>query len=164
MIMQTENDNQNIGFNNPEWYFLAEYPLNEFKLDMDTAGVTGTRWPFQSINDLCVDPALLFNIKGKLFGIARDTIAQFHAGCTESPVFVRFFCQKKILDGVNSAKSLNQFTAEETHEPAQGIRHQNGKVNGGWGYFLVERGGVSRPGASGNTHYCVDVYLYKEGE
>jgi hypothetical protein len=53
---------------------------------------------------------------------------------------------------------------EQSEEPATIIHHPKTEMNGGWGYFLIERSGGFVPHSSVVIKNLVDLYLYKEGE
>ena len=161
--MQTTNDNPNSRTNDPEWRVLGEYPLNKFMIELDKWNRTNTSLLFQTIRDMGIQPEFLSNIECKLIGFAKEAMAHLNQGRSESPVYIRLFFQKKTIEDVNSTKSSNQFTAEQTSEPSHIIHQSDAETIGGWGFFLVERDGNYQPGSSRRTYNWVDLYLYKEG-
>jgi hypothetical protein len=160
--MQTTNDNLNSRTTDREWRFLGEYPLNELMIEMDNRDRTSAL--FQTIRDMGINPEYLSNIESKLIGFAKEAMAHLNQGGPESPVYIRLFYQKKTIEDVNSAKSSSQFNAELTIGPKQIIHQSDTGINGGWGYFLIERGGGFPSGSSVSTCNWIDLYLYQEGE
>jgi hypothetical protein len=49
-------------------------------------------------------------------------------------------------------------------EHESGGDYPEAQLNGGWGYFLVERSEATLPGSLENRQECVELYLYREGE
>ena len=162
--MQTANDNPNSRTTDLEWRFLGEYHLNELMVEMDNPDRTNTSMLFQTIRDIGVHPELLSNIKSKLIGFAKEAMKHLNLGKSESRVFICLFYQKKTIEDVNSTKSSSQFTTEQTSEPLHIIHHSDVEANGGWGYFLIERGGSFPTSSSVSRCYWIDLYLYREGE
>jgi len=161
--MERSNDNLNSRTTDPEWSFLGEYPLNELMVEMDNRDRTNTSTLFQSIRAMGIHPELLSNIASKLMGFVKEAVAQLNKGSYQAPAFIRLFCQKKTMEDINSAKSSNQFNAELTIEPNQIIHQPDAGITGGWGCFLIKRGGNDSEDASPSSHYFVDLYLYREG-
>jgi len=162
--MQNPKDNQNSRPNDPVWHLLAEYPLSEFILDQDTGDEPTAGLLFQTMRELGIPPEYLENIEMTLTGFAKEAMAHFNQDRLDSPVYIRVFCQKKTIAEVNSVRTSSHLNAEPTTEPTQINRHSDTKMNGGWGYFLIERGGVFTPGSSVSTYNLIDLHLYKEGE
>ena len=130
--MQTANDNQKSGSEDGAWCFLAEFSLGEIRADPDFEDEAADGLLFQTIQDLGVPPESLKKIKGTLNEFVKQAMAHFNAGKLKTPVYIRLFCQKKA------------------------------KMDGGWGYFLIERGPGCPVGFAASTHHMVDLYLYKE--
>lgn len=160
--MRTSKDNQNYEFNDPEWYFLAEYPLDKLPADLADRPTAGLL--FQTITGLGMDPELLNNIERMLIGLAREVMEQRNHGRYASPANIRLFLQKKTIDGATLFKSTIQFEAKQTKNSTQIIHHSGLVINGGWGYFLVERGGGFQAGSPRDACGEIDLYIYKEGE
>jgi len=162
--MQTSNDDNNSIFNDPEWYFLAEFTLSELMVDVDQRGEPTVGLIHQTIRGLGITPECLDNIERALTRFAKKAMADLDRGRSELPVYIRSFCQKKTVEDVNLPKSSSQFTEQQRVDPIKIIHHSEGDLNGGWGYFLVERRGGLAPNSTGSTYSLVDLYLYKEGE
>ena len=162
--MQISNENQNTRFNDPVWYFLAEYPLSELIVAMNTRGELTSKFVHQTFRDLGIPPEHINSIEKTLLGFVKDAMVHLDQERSDLPVYIRLFCHKKTVDDVISLESSSQLNAGQTIETPHIIHHSNPEINGGWGYFLVERGGCFQPGSSMNACNWVDLYLYKEGE
>jgi hypothetical protein len=161
--VRTSAGDKNIRSNNLGWYLFAEYALSEMMPDNSkeyelTAGFLSQ--PFQALG---VPPELIRKIELTLTGFAQKTRLPDQQGGLERLGGFRVFCQKKVIGCVKAAKSSRPDHAEPTMEPVP-IQDPFGSIlNGGWGYFIVER---SRGFAdsSERIHPLIDLYLYKEGE
>jgi hypothetical protein len=162
--MKTSNDTQNPRLNDPVWDLLGEFPLNELLVDMDLRDKPESGLLFQAIRDLGVRSVLLDIIEKKLIVFATEAQAQLSQRRLEAPIYVRLFCHIKPKEDDNSTKSSSRHKAAQTSESRQLIHRYEPDVNGGWGYFLVERGAGSQVGSSASNCNWIDLYLYKEGE
>jgi hypothetical protein len=162
--MQTSNADQSIRPDDPVWYFLAEYSLSEFTADLNVGEKLMAGSLFQTVRELGIPPEYVENIEMMLTGFAKEALVHFKQGGLELPGRIRIFCQKKMIDNANSAKTSRPYDTEQTLEHAQFVHHPGTKINGGWGYFLIERGGDVSTGSSASSWNSVDLYLYKEGE
>lgn len=163
LIMKTTIDNPYSKTTDPEWRFLGEYPLNELMKEMDNQEWTNTSLLFRTISAMGIHPELLSNIESELMRFVKEGGAQLNKGRYQAPAYVRLFCQKKTMEGINSAKSSSQLNAELTSIPNQIIHQTDAGINGGWGCFLIKRGGNDSEDASPSSNYFVDLYLYREG-
>lgn len=91
----------------------------------------------QTLRELGIPPEWVENIELTLTRFARQALAQFEPERLGMPERLRVFCQKKMLDE---------------------------KMNGGWGFFLLERTDGSPESPSASSQSCVDLYIYREGE
>jgi hypothetical protein len=162
--MQNPKDDQNSRYDDPLWCFLAEYSLSEFVADEDTEDELTAGLLSHATQDIGMPLELIQSIERTLIGFAKEAMAHFNQDSLDSPVYIRLFCQKKPIEDINSAKTSSHFNAESNAESTQINRRSDTKMNGGWGYFLIERSGVSPAGSSMSTYHLVDLYLYKEGE
>jgi len=162
--MQTSNSDQNISVNNTVFYLLGEYPLGEFmsvdgEADELTAGFLD-----QPFRELGIQPETIENIEMTLAGFAKEALVHNKQTGSELPWRIRVFCQKKMVKDSNSVTTSRLFNAEQAMEQAQIIHPSGTKIIGGWGYFLIERGGRFAAGSSTPPRHWIDIYLYKEGE
>ena len=162
--MQISNANHDLRSDDPVWYFLSEFSLSEFMSDYDRRNELTAGFLTQTVRGLGISPECVENIEMKLTGFTKDALAHFKQGRLESPGRIRVFCQKKAIDDANSTKTSGPYNTEQAMEHAQIIHHSGTKMNGGWGYFLIERGGNVSAGSCVSSWNSVDVYLYKEGE
>ncbi len=162
--MDTPNANHHSSLNDPVWYFLAEYPLRELKVDRDIRAELAASSLFQTIRDLGIPAEHLNSIEFTLIGFAHKAMAHPHQGGLKFPLYLRLYCQKKAVDELILMKPLHHLTLEQPFESSPCIPHPDTERNGGWGYFLVERSAGFVPSASTRIYNLVDLYLYKEGE
>jgi hypothetical protein len=141
--MQTANDYREFKNNDPIWYFIAEYSLNEVARDENLEPGLMAGSLYQTIRDLGVPTDCLSKIEGTITGTAREAMSHINYSSPNLPVHIRLFCQRKTIDGE---------------------RHFGDQMKGGWGYFLIEKG-RDIPASSHEKSYCVaELYLYREGE
>jgi len=158
------NANQNFGSDDSIWYFLAEFSLSEFLLDRDRSDELTVGVLRQVVQELGILPECVENIEMTLAGFATEALVRFQQGGLELPGRVRLFCQKKIIDDVNSGSAAARPNhTEQVMEHAQMILDSSTKMNGGWGYFLIKRGSNVSTGSPTRSWNSVDLYLYKEG-
>lgn len=118
---------------------------------------------FQTMRKLGLPVEDLENINMTLTGFAQGALVQFGQGSLELPGRIRVFCQQKMIDAANAAQTSRFYNAQQVMEHAQIIPHSVTKMNGGWGYFLIKRGGIVSDDASLSSRDFVDLYLYREG-
>ncbi len=161
--MANIDTDQRIRSGDPAWYFLVDLSLSEILADHRSDERTDGLW-VQTVRDLGVPLECVDNIKRTLTGFARDAWGHFKQGRLEAPGRMRLFCQQKIIDDANSTETTRFIHTEQAPENEQMIHHSSSKMNGGWGYFLIERGVNVSAGSPGGSWISVDLYLYKEGE
>ncbi len=147
----------------PLWYFLAEFSLSEFMSDHDRRDRVTAELLRQTVRELGISPECVQDITMTLTAFAQEALVHFKQGRVESPERIRIFCQRKMIASANSAKTSMPCHAHVGMEGASAITYPGTKVNGGWGYFLIERGGDSSAGSSAYSWNSIDLYLYKEG-
>lgn len=135
--MGPSNVNKHGRSNDPEWQLFAECPLSEFLSDHDKGDGLAAGLLDQTRQELGLPPERVENIEMTLSRFARKALARFNQGGFELPVHIRVFCQKKKVDE---------------------------KINGGWGYFLIERTEGSSDSLLMRSQHLVDLYIYREGE
>lgn len=150
--------------NDPEWFFLGEYTLGELIADTNYQSEFAAGSDGHIIGGLGIPAECYNNIQRTLTRFAQDEMAALEQGRSELPVYVRAFCPKKIVEDVNSHKFSSQFIAQQQLKPMNIFHHSDADINGGWGFFLVDRIGSSTPNSTSSTYQLVDLYLYKEGE
>ena len=148
-----------------EWYLLTEWPLSEFLSDLDQKDVLSTRLLFQAVRRLVMPSGCVEKIEMTLAEFAKEDWGRRKPGERGGLGQVRVFCQRKIIDAERSGyASLQPHSAGQATEQAPMLFNLEKKLNGGWGFFLIERGGIHSPGFAARMGDSVDVYLYKEGE
>jgi hypothetical protein len=144
------------------WYLLAEYALSEIMSDQGQGDEQAAGFLFQALRELGVPPEWIRNIESKLTGFAAEAQAPIHPGRPERSGNLRVFCQKRLVEDAHSANGSRAEQTERTIERAPVLDPSGTIMNGGWGYFIVERSG-DYAGPSERSQPIVDLYLYKEG-
>jgi len=162
--MQTSNGSQKIRPNHPEWYLLAEYALSEIMPDNGREDRQAAGFLSQPFRALGVPPEWIEKVEMTLSGYAKLARVPVKQGNLERSGSIRVFCHKKVIDDANSSQASRPDHAELTMEHTPIKIHSSTKMNGGWGYFLIDRGGNVSNGSSVSSRNSVDLYLYKEGE
>lgn len=114
----------------------------------------------QTVCELSIPLECVENIKRTLTVFASDVCVKFEQERLDMPGRVRLFCQKKIIDNANSTEITRLYHAEHPIDLIKSIHHSAAKIKGGWGYFVIEKGGDVLT----DSWNSVDLYLYKEGE
>ena len=163
-MMPVSNDNQNSNLTDPDWCFLGEYALKGLVVDGEIRGRSEDGMLRETIRGLGIGAELIDSIERKLIEFISGAMAQLNQLRFETPTTIRVFCQKKMEEDENSMKSLSLIKEKQTLRFSTNIHQPVPAVNGGWGYFLVERNGGFAPNSTVSTFNLVDLYLYKEGE
>lgn len=162
--MQTSNANQNFRSDDPVWVLVAESSLRDFLSDYDRREEPTAGYLFQTLRELGLSPESIESITGMLAGFTKEALTRTKQGKLEFAGTIRIFCQKKILDDANSAKTSRPSHTEQGKKQKATFADSNANTIGGWGYFMIERGGDLPPDASAIPHNNIDLYLYKEGD
>jgi hypothetical protein len=162
--MQTSNGDQNIRSKHPEWYLLAEYALSEILPDNGKGDELPAGLLSQPLRALGIPLEYLEIIDMTLTGFAKEMLLYYKQGSLEMPGRIRVFCQRKMIDDANSAKTSRLYNAKQAMEHAQIIHPFGTKMNEGWGYYVIERGRDFASIPSKESCRVVEIYLYKEGK
>jgi hypothetical protein len=162
MRYEKSNASQNLTSSHSAWYLLTESSLVVFMSEIDRgdwlrAGL------FQKIHELDIPPQCVERIERTLKGFVRETLVHLQQSELELPGRIRVFCQKKLIDAANSAQTSQPCHSEQNMEQVQMIHHPGTRMDGGWGYFMIERGGNIFADSSMCSYRLVELYLYKEG-
>jgi hypothetical protein len=142
-IMQTGNHHPRFNNDDPTWNLVAEYFLNKVNVDEDIAAELTTGSLFHTMHELGLPPECLKKIEGTITEISRGAKSHLNHERLNLPVHIRLFCHRM---------------------PQEGLPHSGKQKNGGWGYYLIERG-VDLPSVlCDKYHRAVELYLYKEGD
>jgi len=163
-MMPGSHNNQNSNLNDPEWCFLGEYALKGLVVDGDIRDRSEDGMLIETIRDLGIGVELIDNIERKLIEFISGAMAQLNQLRFETPITIRLFCQKKMVEDENTMNSFSQIKEKQTLKFSRKTHQPFAAVNGGWGYFLVERSGGFVPNSTVSTFNLVDLYIYKEGE
>jgi hypothetical protein len=161
--MNNSNLNQNLNSNDATWYLLTECSLVEFVSEIDRGDELKSRLLFQRIRELDIPSRCVNKIEMTLTGFAREALIHSKQAGLELQGRIRVFCQKKLIDDPNIAKTSRPSHTGRTMQPVQMIHHPVTRMDGGWGYFLIERGGNDCADFPLSSYHLVDLYLYKEG-
>jgi hypothetical protein len=139
--MQTANNNPKIEQDDSIWDSIAEYPLSGFSVSPGLIPDATLESFFQIMRELGL-PAECFNrIVGTLKETAIRTRCHFEPGNPDAPVHIGLFCQRKTIKAILQSRNRKE---------------------GGWGYYVIERGG-DLPVSSQEEYDCrLELYLYKE--
>jgi hypothetical protein len=161
--MQTSNAKENFSSDDPVWVLLAELLFSDFLSDHDRKDGLMAGLMFQMGQELGMPLACVENIAMLVTEFAKESPVDYKQEGSEFPPRIRIFCQKKIIEDANAARATSQLDhTEQAMEHSPMILDFGTKMNGGWGCFLIERGG-NVSDASLSSHYLVDLYLYREG-
>jgi hypothetical protein len=164
--MRISNVNQNFTPDNLVWYFLAEFSLSKFLSNPYRGDELTVGLLFQTMQKLDMPLECVENIAMLVTEFAKESPVHCKQEGLEFPARIRIFCQKKIIDAANAARATSRpYHTEQAMEHSPLLLDVGTKMNGGWGCFLIERGGDdSSTGLSVGSLNSVDLYLYKEGE
>jgi len=162
--MQTSNAKQNFRSDDPVWVLLAEFSLGDFLSDHDRRDKSTAGYLFQTVRELGMPLACVENIAMLVTEFAKDSPVHHKHEGLEFPPRIRIFCQKKIIEDANAARATSRpYHTEQAMEHSPLILDFGTKMNGGWGCFLIKRGGNVSDDASLRSDHFVDLYLYREG-
>jgi hypothetical protein len=162
--MKKSNASQNLTSSDSVWYLFAESSLIEFMSEIDRGDELKAGRLFQERQKLDIPPSSVEKIERTLKEFVREALVHYKQSKLELTGRIRVFCQIKLIDAANSAHTSELCQTEQNMEQVQMIHHPCTRMDGGWGYFLIERGGDFQPGSSVSTGNWIDLYLYKEGE
>lgn len=141
--MQTGNHNHENNNDDPTWHFIAEFSLDEVTFDEFMATELTAGSLFQAMRDRGIPPECIERIKGTIVETVRGARGSFYHSLPGLPVRVCLFSNKRKTDK----------------------GHRSGdQMNGGWGYYLIERGKDFLNVPWQECPRVVELYLYKEGE
>ena len=158
--MPTSNAKQSFRSDDPEWVLLADLSLGDFLSDHDRRDESTAGYLLQTVRELGMPLECVENIAMLVTDFAKESPVHYKQEGLEFPARIRIFCQKKIIDDANAARATSRAYHTETameHSPM--ILDFGAKMNGGWGCFLIKRGG----NVSDDSHHFIDLHLYREG-
>jgi hypothetical protein len=126
----------------PTWYLIAEFLLNEITLNEDRTVELTTGSPFQTVQDLGISQEYIKRIERTITEMAKGARDSFDPTMADLPVHIRVYCNKKTVDEVH---------------------HSGDQMNGGWGYYVIERGRNLPDVPSQESYRVLELYIYKEG-
>jgi len=141
--MQTINGNQKIPMDDPTWYPLAELSLDALVLDAERIADFTAEPLIHAMQALSLPPEYLKRIEGTITEAIKGVERPLNHCEQRSPVRICLFCKKELMDSVQQSGD---------------------QMNGGWGYYLIERNRDLLNGRCKKLCYMLEVYLYNEGE
>ena len=137
--MQTTNDPHE--FNNYEslWHSLSEYSLSEVALDEDLEANLSSGPFFRYLQELGLPSECLKRIARTITETARN---YFHR-IPGVHVRIRLFYQPKMVTS---------------------LPHSGKQREGGWGFFVIQRGEDPLSGIYGEPFSIIELYIYREGK
>ena len=158
--MQTSNAKPNLSPDDPEWLLLAELSIRDFLSDHDRRDEPTAGYLFQTVRELGIPHECVHNIAMLVTEFTKESPVYDQQEGLEFPARIRIFCQKKIIDDANAARTTSRPDhTEQAMEHSPMILDFGTKMNGGWGCFLLKRGS----NVSDDSDHFVDLYLYREG-
>lgn len=144
MNRQAPNVNLDSTADAAAWYLLAEFSPQEFLSDRSRsdgfmAGLLSL--PHQEMDTL---PEWLAPLETLLARFAKEVVGQF-----EQSGRVRVFCQRKIIEDAYLERAASQL------DPGK-------KMNGGWGYYAIEKGRDFTDAAWTEPCHIIEIYVYRE--
>jgi hypothetical protein len=161
-IMQTSNAKGNFNYDDTGWVLLAEIPFMDFLSDQDQRDKPVVSSMLQTLLELGMSREDMENIARTLAGFARKALVRTKQRGLEFPARIRIFCQKKMINDANSAKSARP--PEQVKKQRQMFPDFGVSRIGGCGCFMLERGEDLRSASDAIPRSCIDLYLYKEGD
>jgi hypothetical protein len=162
--MPTSNAKQNSRSEDLVWVLLAELSVRDFLSDHDRKEKSKAGYLFQTVRELGMPLGCVQDIAMLVTEFTKESPVHDEQEGLEFPGRIRIFCQKKIIDDANAARTTSRpYHTEQPMEPSPMILDVGAKMDGGWGCFLLRRGGNVSDDASLRSDHFVDLYLYREG-
>lgn len=134
--MQTANTNHGLRAKDLKWYLFGEYPLSNFSAGAEIEDKIRAATAAQMGGALENQNECIERVANKLSALAKEAVVNFSPGRAEATGRMRIYCQKQMIE--------------------EGIQ-------GGWGYFVIERSCEAESSSGLEAGYRVDLYIYKEG-
>ncbi len=126
------------------WYLLVEFSPQEFLSDRSRSDGLMAGFLSLPLQQLDTLPEWVASVEAMLARFAKEAWGHFEPGGR-----VRVFCQRKIID-------------DGCLERAQAILDPGKKMNGGWGYYAIEKGRDSTGAAFTEPCHIIEIYVYRE--
>lgn len=140
------------------WYLFAEFSLKEFLSDGSRSDGIVAGFRSLPLPELDALPEWAANLEAMLARFAKEVWEYFDQGGR-----VRVFCQREIIgDGYVERAASRLDPAGQRMERAQSIPDPGKKMNGGWGYYAIEKGRDTTGAAENEPCPIVEVYIYRE--
>jgi hypothetical protein len=147
-----------------EWVLFREYILSGQINDEEMRGDLIEGSLLQTILDLDMPLECLNNINRTLADFIKKTRGQSLSGKPAFLAHIRLFYQRWSTEGKTSIQGPEAPEIKQAVDLTQALDTSHLNTNGGWGYFLIERGADFTAGSKTYPRDCIDLYLYKEGQ
>ncbi len=140
------------------WYLLVEFSQEEFLSDRSRS--VGLRAGFLSLllQELDTLPEWAASLEALLARFAKEVWEYGEQGG-----HVRVFCQRKIIDEGYLEREASQLDRSgKRMERPQAIPDPGKKINGGWGYYAIEKGRDLTDAAYTEPCPIIEIYVYRE--
>jgi hypothetical protein len=145
----------------PKWRLLIEFPLAAFLSECGRNDDPAAGFIFQALTNLDISSECIADIERSLVDFAAQIWSRFQRDKQDLSGQVRVYCQRSIIGG---HAALQPYPLDQRVQNALVIPGLNRKTNGGWGFFMIARGGEIAPHGPQPPANLVDVYLYREGD
>src|SRR5512141_1709084 len=106
--MQTSNAKQNFRSDDPLWVLLAELPVRDFLSGHDRKDKSTARYLFQTVRELGMPLMCVEDIAMLVTEFTKESPVHDKQEGLEFPARIRIFCQKKIIDDANAARTTSR--------------------------------------------------------
>jgi len=137
--MEMTKDSREFRNDDPIWFPFGEDLLSEAVLDEDLETMLVSRPIFQTMQELGLPPERLKRIRRTVTETARHYLHRMPGGHMR----IRLFYQPKMVTG----------------QP-----HSEKRVEGGWGYFIIQRGKENPSAVYSESYPIIELYIYREGK
>lgn len=139
--MQTASGNLKFQNGDSTWHLLAECSIGVDDFGKNPGVKLSIGSLIDTMRKLGLPPKTLHQIEGTITRIANEALSHIYLGRPILPVYIRLFCERKTID---------QIPLTEAH------------MNGGWGYYLIERVVELSPDYFKGYRRVIELYLYSE--
>ena len=144
--------------------FVAELLISEVTLAESLEAGFSIEMPCHITRELGLPPETIKKVEGTIIETVREAMDQLDIEQPNLLFEVRFYYSKKVAHVLSQMKSSKPGSSERSMELVQEFTQSKIPLNGGWGYFLVERGKDSLENSNLGSRQVIELYLYKEGE
>lgn len=163
-IMQTSNVKRNFSSDDPGWVLLAELLFSDFSSEHDRIDEPAAGYLLQTVREMGMPLECVENIAVLVTEFTKESPEHYKQEGMEFPAQIRIYCQKKLIEDASAGRATSRpYHTEQAMEDSPMMLDFGTKMNGGWGCFLIKRGGTASDDTSLSSPHIVDLYLYREG-